>query len=67
MNLADLKGQLPDYAKDLRLNLESVLSEGGAPGLTQKQIAVISLASAIASLNRSPSTRTFSISGTTCA
>ena len=49
MSLADLKSQLPDYAKDLRLNLESVLTEGGAPGLTQKQIAVIALASAIAS------------------
>jgi len=48
MNLADLKNQLPDYAKDLRLNLESVLSEGGAPGLSQKQIAVIALACAIA-------------------
>lgn len=49
MNLDELKSQLPDYAKDLRLNLESVLSEGGAPGLTRKQIAVIALASAIAS------------------
>ena len=49
MRLADLKSQLPDYAKDLRLNLESVLTEGGAPGLTQKQIVVIALASAIAS------------------
>ena len=49
MSVADLKSQLPDYAKDLRLNLESVLTEGGAPGLTQKQIAVIALASAIAS------------------
>ena len=29
MSLADLKSQLPDYAKDLRLNLESVLTEGG--------------------------------------
>ncbi|NUR22720.1 MAG: alkyl hydroperoxide reductase, partial [Frateuria sp.] len=41
MSLADLKSQLPDYAKDLRLNLDSVLSEGGAPGLTQKQIMVV--------------------------
>jgi alkyl hydroperoxide reductase subunit D len=49
MSLADLKAQLPDYAKDLRLNLDSVLSEGGAPGLTNKQIFVIALASAIAS------------------
>lgn len=49
MNLDDIKGRLPDYAKDLRLNLDSVLSEGGAPGLTRKQIAIIALASAIAS------------------
>src|SRR5580658_4648942 len=48
MSLADLKSQLPDYAKDLRLNLESVLSEGGAPGLTAKQIRAVALASAIA-------------------
>lgn len=49
MILDQLKSQLPPYAKDLRLNLESVLGEGGAPGLTQKQIAIIALASAIAS------------------
>ncbi|MDQ2971729.1 MAG: alkyl hydroperoxide reductase, partial [Pseudomonadota bacterium] len=49
MTLIELKAQLPDYAKDLRLNLDSVLSENGAPGLSQKQIALIALASAIAS------------------
>src|SRR5580692_10215018 len=49
MSLAELKAQLPEYAKDLRLNLDSVLSEGGTPGLTSKQIFVIALASAIAS------------------
>ncbi|HEX5353221.1 MAG TPA: carboxymuconolactone decarboxylase family protein [Rhodanobacteraceae bacterium] len=49
MTLEQVKSQLPAYAKDLRLNLESVLSEGGAPGLSQKQIALVALASAIAS------------------
>lgn len=49
MTIDQLKSQLPDYAKDLRLNLDSVLSESGAPGLTQKQIALMALASAIAS------------------
>jgi alkyl hydroperoxide reductase subunit D len=49
MSLTELKSQLPDYAKDLRLNLESVLTTGGAPGLTQKQIALVALASAVAS------------------
>ncbi len=33
MLLSELKSSIPDYAKDLRLNLESVLSEGGAPSL----------------------------------
>ena len=28
MNLQELKASLPDYAKDLRLNLDSVLGEG---------------------------------------
>ena len=48
MNLDDIKMRLPDYAKDLRLNLDSVLAESGAPGLDARQIAIIALASAIA-------------------
>jgi alkyl hydroperoxide reductase subunit D len=49
MSLDAIKGSLPDYAKDLRLNLDSVLSESGAAGLNPRQIAIIALASAIAS------------------
>ena len=49
MNLDELRAQIPDYAKDLRLNLESVLSETGAPGLTPQQAAMVAVASAIAS------------------
>ena len=49
MNLDSIKSRVPDYAKDLRLNLDSVLTETGAPGLTQRQIAIVALASAIAS------------------
>lgn len=49
MSLERIKSGLPDYAKDLRLNFESVLTEGGAPGLSRKQIAIVALASAIAS------------------
>lgn len=48
MSFDSIKSALPDYAKDLRLNLESVLTEGGAPGLSDKQIRAIALASAIA-------------------
>lgn len=46
MSITDIKSLLPDYAKDLRLNLDSVLSESGAPGLSAKQIAIIAIASA---------------------
>ena len=49
MAFAGIKSGLPDYAKDLRLNLESVLSEAGAPGLSDAQIRAIALASAVAS------------------
>jgi alkyl hydroperoxide reductase subunit D len=49
MSLDALRAQLPDYAKDLRLNLESVLSEAGAPGLELRQLRAVAFASAIAS------------------
>ena len=49
MSLSDLRNQLPDYAKDLKLNLDSVLSDGGSPGLDGKKIRVVALACAIAS------------------
>lgn len=47
--LQELRNALPDYAKDIRTNLDAVLSEAGAPGLNGKQILAIALASAIAS------------------
>jgi alkyl hydroperoxide reductase subunit D len=40
---------IPDYAKDLKLNLGSVLAPAGAPGLTSRQIWIVALATAIAS------------------
>jgi alkyl hydroperoxide reductase subunit D len=46
-----LKDRIPDYAKDLRLNLSSVLTPQGAPGLTESQLWMTALASAIASRN----------------
>ncbi len=48
MSISSIKSALPDYAKDLRLNLDSVLTEGGAPGLTLQQIHAIAVASAVA-------------------
>lgn len=52
MSLDTIRDRIPDYARDLRLNLGSVLAPTGAPGLTEKQIAAIALATAIASRNQ---------------
>jgi alkyl hydroperoxide reductase subunit D len=49
--LETLRDAIPDYARDLKLNLGSVLATTGAPGLTDKQIWAVALASAIASRN----------------
>lgn len=49
MSLTDIRNALPDHAKDLKLNLDSVLSDAGSPGIDGKQIRAIALASAIAS------------------
>jgi alkyl hydroperoxide reductase subunit D len=51
MKLTAIKSALPDYAKDLRLNLESVLTEAGAPGLNDRQLRAVALASALAARN----------------
>jgi len=46
-----LKDRIPDYARDLRLNISSVLTPQGAPGLNEAQLWMVALASAIASRN----------------
>ena len=46
-----LKNMMGDYAKDIRLNLGSILTVEGAPDLTQNQIYGIALASAYATRN----------------
>lgn len=46
--LGELRDRLPDFAKDLRLNLDSITTEAGAPGLNQRQIWMIAHASALA-------------------
>ncbi len=52
MNTLDsIRDALPDYARDLKLNLASVLSPPGAPGLTERQIWSVALAAAAASRN----------------
>jgi lipoyl-dependent peroxiredoxin subunit D len=49
--LESLRESLPGYARDLQLNLGSVLTVAGAPGLTERQIWAVALASASASRN----------------
>lgn len=49
MTLEQIRNALPDHAKDLRLNLDSVLSDAGSPGIDGKQIRAVALASAIGS------------------
>jgi alkyl hydroperoxide reductase subunit D len=48
MSIEALKEMMPDTAKDIRVNLSKILSEDGAPGLSQKQIFATALASAYA-------------------
>jgi len=51
MTIENLKLRVGDYAKDISLNLDMVLSETGAPDLTAAQVAGIALASAYATKN----------------
>ncbi len=49
LTIEDLRGQLPDTARDIRLNLGTVLTTDGAPDLSDQQIWLIALASAYGS------------------
>ena len=49
MSLDTLKDLVKDYGRDIRINLDSVLSIEGAPGLSEEQIFGTFLASAYAS------------------
>src|SRR5580704_3531201 len=49
--LENIRESLPGYARDLQLNLGSVLTAAGAPGLNERQIWAVALAAAAASRN----------------
>lgn len=51
MSIEDIRESLPEYARDLRLNLGSVLTAQGAPGLTPQQIWGTAVAASIAARN----------------
>jgi len=53
MSIENLKRQLLDSAKDIKLNLSTILTEEGAPDLTKNQIGGIALAVAYATRNAS--------------
>jgi lipoyl-dependent peroxiredoxin subunit D len=49
--LDSIRDALPEYARDLKLNLSTVLTPTGAPGLSEAQIWAVALSSAIAARN----------------
>jgi lipoyl-dependent peroxiredoxin subunit D len=49
--LESLREALPGFARDLQLNLGTVLTPAGAPGLSERQIWAVALACAAASRN----------------
>jgi len=48
MLLEQLRERIPDYARDLRLNLAAVLTPQGATGLSDSQLWMTALAASIA-------------------
>lgn len=53
MSIDSIKQQIPDYAKDLRINIGNVLDPDRADGMSAEQVYGTALATAIASRNRS--------------
>ena len=51
-NIEGLKEALPDFAKDIRLNLSSVLAANDSSGLTQNQVLGVALACAYSTRNQ---------------
>lgn len=51
MSIDTIKKRIPDYAKDLRLNLGNVFNPEDAAGLSQQQLLALGLSTAIASRN----------------
>jgi lipoyl-dependent peroxiredoxin subunit D len=51
MDVTNIKNLIPDHARDLKLNIGTVLTPEGAPGLDESQILATALASAYAARN----------------
>lgn len=52
MSIKEIRSNLGEYAKDIKLNLGNVLSEEGAPDLSQNQIYGIALACVYSTRNQ---------------
>lgn len=52
MTIESLKERMPEYARDIRLNLSSVLQQDEATGLSLNQVLGVALASAYATRNQ---------------
>ncbi len=52
MSIEQLKQALPDCAKDIKLNISTILTEEGAPNLNLNQIYGVALASAFTTKNQ---------------
>jgi alkyl hydroperoxide reductase subunit D len=46
MTIEQIKEKIPDFGRDIRLNLDTVLTPEGAPGLEKAQLAGVALACA---------------------
>lgn len=51
MSVQELKSLMPEFAKDIKLNISSVMTEEGSVGLTQQQILGTALASSLSTQN----------------
>jgi len=51
MSISELKREIPDFAKDLRINIGNVLDIDQAEGMTEQQIWLTALATALTSKN----------------
>lgn len=53
MTLEDILNQLPEYARDMKHNLNRVMTPKGAPGLSEREIAALMVAGALAASSKS--------------
>ena len=53
MSIDTLKKSIGDYGRDIRINISRILTEDGAPGLTETQIYGVALACAYCTKSRS--------------